>query len=372
MTLGLNIAGQSLTKTGALNTAFQVGKVLINGATLGASLTPWGLVGRAAWWVGSGYLTNKLFEAGTGKGTLQNAAEDLGLASTPEQANQEQQTSSPGAQHDDGGVGRDIQRLGQPAPQNEQVPASQQPQTQQPGNQWENTDQVIPSENHDVGAGTTSRGENFVVQREVDSNGNPTGRERTVPESEAGGGSSSPTTESRGSESQQQGQNQSQDDTREAARQQQEEQQQEQQQEQESNTNGQDDDDSQDTTDDGAGDGGGRPNPEDDWGVNGPNAKSLKGMKRSQVHDALMDFHADSILGQVQKMGYDDVIISGAGQNKKGDFQLIFDLDGNSKASSSKKSEVEMVQVATGFMNNKEVEVSDLLIESMAADTLKM
>ena len=115
-----------------------------------------------------------------------------------------------------------------------------------------------------------------------------------------------------------------------------------------------------------------RPNPEDDWGVNGPNAQSLKGMKKRQIHDAIMDFQADSILGQLQEMGHDDVIISGARQNKRGDFQLIFDLDGNSKASSANNNEVEMVQVVTGFMDTKKNEVSDFLIETMAADTLSM
>ena len=95
-------------------------------------------------------------------------------------------------------------------------------------------------------------------------------------------------------------------------------------------------------------------------------------MKSSQVHDTLIDFHANSILGQVQQMDHEDAIISGARQNKNGDFQLIFDLDGNSKASSSKKNEVEMVQIVSGFMDNKEIAVSDFLIESMAADSLVM
>ncbi len=113
-----------------------------------------------------------------------------------------------------------------------------------------------------------------------------------------------------------------------------------------------------------------RPNPEDDWGVNGPNAKSLKGMKKWQIHDAIMDFQADSILGQLQEMGHDDVIISGARQNKRGDFQLIFNLDGKSSISSAKKNEVEIVQVVTGFMDTKKNDVSDFLIETIAADSL--
>lgn len=95
-------------------------------------------------------------------------------------------------------------------------------------------------------------------------------------------------------------------------------------------------------------------------------------MKTTEVHDALMDFHADSIMGNLQSMGFEDAIITGARQNKNGDFQLIFDLDGNSKVSSSKNFEVDLVQVVTGFMDNKKIEVSDFLIKTMAADSLAM
>lgn len=115
-----------------------------------------------------------------------------------------------------------------------------------------------------------------------------------------------------------------------------------------------------------------RPNPEDDWGVNGPNAKSLKGMKTEQMHDTLMDFHADAIMGNLQAMGFKDAIISGARQNENGDFQVIFDLDGNLKSSSAKEHGIDVVQVVTGFMDNKKVEVTEFLIETMAADTLGM
>ncbi|WP_413440657.1 hypothetical protein [Synechococcus sp. MIT S1220] len=114
------------------------------------------------------------------------------------------------------------------------------------------------------------------------------------------------------------------------------------------------------------------PNPEDDWGVNGPNAKSLKGMMKRQIYDQIMDFQADTVLGQLQETGHDDAIISGARQNKHGDFQFFFDLDGYSKASSAKKNEVDMVQVVTGFMDTNKNVVSDFLIETMAADTLSM
>ena len=113
-----------------------------------------------------------------------------------------------------------------------------------------------------------------------------------------------------------------------------------------------------------------RPNPEDDWGVNGPNAKSLKGMKEWQIHDAIMDFQATSIIGGLQEMGHEDAIIAGARQNKNGDFQFIFDLDGKSKASPSKGSEAELVHIVTGFMDENHLEISEFLIETMAADAL--
>ena len=71
-------------------------------------------------------------------------------------------------------------------------------------------------------------------------------------------------------------------------------------------------------------------------------------------------------------MRHDDAIISGARQNKRGDFQLIFDLDGKSKASGSKKFESRMIQVVTVFMDAKKNEVSDFVIETMAADSLAM
>ena len=84
MTWGLNMAGQAFTKTGAIRTA----SLLIQGGTAAASLTPVGIGLRVAWWLGSGYIISKVFEHGTGKGTLGNFAEDIEAMSNASYAGQ--------------------------------------------------------------------------------------------------------------------------------------------------------------------------------------------------------------------------------------------------------------------------------------------
>ena len=110
-----------------------------------------------------------------------------------------------------------------------------------------------------------------------------------------------------------------------------------------------------------------KPNPEDDWGVNGPNAKSLRSKSFDVRADELMDFVAISSRKSIKETGVKNLEIVGGRQSEEGHFQIAFEFDAKVDGA---KSLTSMTQVVTGFLNKDATSLNAMSVEVMPTEIL--
>ena len=110
-----------------------------------------------------------------------------------------------------------------------------------------------------------------------------------------------------------------------------------------------------------------KPNPEDDWGVNGPNAKSLRSKSFDVRADELMDFVAISSRKSIKETGVKNLEIVGGRQSEEGHFQIAFEFDAKVDGA---KSLTSMTQVVTGFLNKDATSLNSINVEVMPTEIL--